>query len=239
MRTPKITIHGWAPDGPVYTVHANTSGWRNRRNRGADDARYGFEEDPAEAESSAEPAASLLYAHGDLEVWAFNAGYVYEVDMLIDGHAISLLVDSRQGITKHEFRDGVEKLAHRALTEDEVADIDDGYPRPEPSDVSDGAESQEAAEEHSEAATEGDAQAEGQPSVDDGDMNGEHVEEAHDDEHDDDEPSLDSDYPGTIGDLRENLDAIDDDTLVRLAVDDSRKGIRDLAEAEVDRRSQA
>lgn len=326
MRTPKITVHGWTEDGPLYTIQHRIAGRRHRsalrRGEKVPDGitHYGN----GDAADSSAPDSALIYAHGEIDVFAFNAGHVYEVELLVDGNAHAVLVDAREGIVVQEFGEGLEPIERRVLTEDEVAEVEDGNPRPQPSNVSDGAESQEPLEVTVETAAPdpeaiaavvedhlgdqslltpealealeagGMTQADlaydetaataaaleaaltpgtpehaavveslEQPAIAEGGVVTEPVAIAGEEPghetvvptfdpagdpvdpdapatpaaEDVDEPSSDSDYGGTIPDFEANASDIDDDALVGFALNDSRKGIRDAAEREIDRRT--
>lgn len=133
---PKISIHGFTHDGPAYTIHRALSGWRNRKAR-----RLGANaNEPVgdhEAQFHDEPAASLVWAVGDTELWAFAAGHTYAVDLLVDGDAHTALVDALDDHRVETYRDGIQLAGWQVRREDEDGEIE------QPSNISDGAESQD------------------------------------------------------------------------------------------------
>lgn len=141
-RLPKITVNAWTEDGPAYTIHRSLGGWRNRKARRAGESADELVGDHGE-EPYGGPAAFLLFAAGEDELWGFNEGYVYEIAQLIDGELSVAHIDARDEVDVHTFRDGVQLLEWRALEDGEVEDL------AEPSDphpvetYSDASESQE------------------------------------------------------------------------------------------------
>lgn len=155
MSIPKITVQGWHHDGPVYRIHRKLTGWRNRKARRAGADPFDQVGHPG-GRNVAEPASFLVFAHGDVEVYAFNRGHVYLVEQLADGNNGAILVDAREDYALITYKDGLEFLAARGLTDDELAEILEqgaegepgqvpAEPLEQPSNVSDGAESQEPA----------------------------------------------------------------------------------------------
>lgn len=153
-RIPKISIQGWTTQGPAYTIHRTLAGWRNRRARrelGANanelvgphpelgDPEYALPDDAG--------AVFMVFALGEIEVWAFRAGFVYEVTLLVDGDQINVLVDAREGDSIQEYGADLSMLAWRQLADDELESALENGPSI-PSAISDGAESQEPKGDH-------------------------------------------------------------------------------------------
>lgn len=142
-RLPKITVQGWTADGPAYTIHHPVSGFRNRKLRRSG---QGGEEYVGDHHSSHEdvegPAAYMVYARGDVEVYAFKGGYVYQVTLLVDGDPIDVLVDARPGDRIETIADDIQLLEQRALEGDELDRALLNGPTQQEY-ASDGAESQE------------------------------------------------------------------------------------------------
>jgi hypothetical protein len=134
-RFPDITVQKWTAEGPAYTIHRKLEGRANRHRRRAgetDDEQVGPHSD---AEASG-PAASMVFARGDDELWAFAPGSVYSVDVLVDGESAIIYVDAREGSALESFVDGVQIMAHAPLDEDELAELLDDIG--DPADALDG-----------------------------------------------------------------------------------------------------
>lgn len=135
-RFPKITVQKWTADGPAYTIHRTLAGFRNRKQRRARDGSGGSEELVGDHDAPESDAidASLVYAVGDDELWAFREGHVYEVEITVDGEGAVIHVDAREVDALHEFSDGVRLVEYRALSEDEVAELLDDLEDPHAND---------------------------------------------------------------------------------------------------------
>lgn len=147
MSIPEINVQGWHHDGPVYRIHRKLAGWRNRKARRR--GEQPFEQVGHPGGRNVEDAQHfLVYTDGNDEAYAFNRGHVYEVEQLVDGDVGKILVDARENFAVHSFVGGIELLGARGLDDDELEALlgDDGeLGEPEqPSNVSDGVESQEA-----------------------------------------------------------------------------------------------
>lgn len=118
-RPPKITVQSWGADGPAYTVHHRIAGWRNRAARRAGSGAE-LVGDHAAAHVDA-PAAFLAIARGDDELWLFNRGHVYELEVLIDGDETRILVDARDDFYQHRFGAEIQLFGHCALDAGELA----------------------------------------------------------------------------------------------------------------------
>lgn len=141
-RLPKITLQGWTADGPAYTIRRPAAGFSNRKARrdGSGGGEQVGDHDAIDPDL-VDPAAYMVLAAGDSEIYAFKAGHVYLVTLLVDGDATSVLVDAREGDRIETYRGDVQLLEQRAIEGEELeAALSDGPE--EESNVSDGAESQ-------------------------------------------------------------------------------------------------
>lgn len=121
-RLPEITVQKWTAEGPAYTIHRKLEGRANRHRRRAgetDDDLVG----PHGASEIDGPAASMVFARGDDELWAFAPGHVYRVEVLVDGESAIIHVDAREGSALESFVDGVQIMAHAPLDEDELDEL--------------------------------------------------------------------------------------------------------------------
>lgn len=154
-RLPKITVQGWTSDGPAYTIHHPLSGWRNRRNRRAGtggEEQVGDHDGLNDKLDLETPAAYMVFAKADREVYAFKGGHVYQVTLLVDGDALDVLVDAREGDRLETYGDDLQLLEYRALEGDELeAALADGPAQTEY--VGDPSESQDPAPVDETAAT--------------------------------------------------------------------------------------
>ena len=103
MRIPDITVHGWTDEGPYYTIHNRISGWSNRhaRRSGAGDEVIGGKGGSFEG-----PSTAMIFSHGDYEKWAFNKGFVYLIEVLVDGAERYLALTDRNDVTRFGFDAG-------------------------------------------------------------------------------------------------------------------------------------
>lgn len=128
-RFPKITVQKWTSEGPAYTVHRSLEGRANRHRRRAgetDDELVG----PHDLDAVDAADGSMVFAKGDDELWAFAQGYVYELEVLVDGDPAVIHVDAREGHALESFVKGVQLVARKALTDDEVAELLDDLEDP-------------------------------------------------------------------------------------------------------------
>lgn len=149
MTPPKITVQGWTENGPAYTIHRRLSGRRNaRRRRNGENANelVGPHDQIESAPFGDGPASFMLWALGDAEMWAFKAGYVYAVTILVDGDAKAVLIDAREGDSIEHWGEGLSLLEGRVLEGEDLERALAGDVE-QPSNISDGAESQESAPE--------------------------------------------------------------------------------------------
>ena len=121
-RIPKITVQGWTAEGPAYSIHQQLEGRRNRHARRAGAEPVELVGDHAAPQAS-QPAGALVWALGDDERWAFNRGYVYQLEVLVDGESRILHVDARDDYVLHDFVDGVQLYDRRPLTDTELAEL--------------------------------------------------------------------------------------------------------------------
>lgn len=260
MKIPKITVHGWTEDGPQLTIHRNLSGFRNRHARRRGESADELVGHDLPLLENNEPRASMIWTASDDEAWAFAAPHVYELDVLLDGEVTKILVDARENHAQHRFTDGLQLLEWRALEPEEVDEVLENGPE-QPTNVSDGAESQEelpelsgppeeitsltgaqvewtAEEQVPVTPEESDAllaeklaeHASTEDSVDD---------DSVDPDDDDDSSSGPHNFDGTVAEFHELVEAVDDDELAVLVEHDTRKGVRETAQHELDRRAAA
>jgi len=223
-RLPKITVQGWTTDGPAYTVHHSIAGWRNRHDRrsgaGGEELvgdHAGLSENP----QTVDPAAFMVFAKGDTEVYAFKAGHVYQVTLLVDGDALDVLVDAREADRLETYGGDIQILEQRALTGDELeAALADG-PAQSEGDITTltGAQIEVSDEAVAGLSAIVEALADETPADEDEPSTGEH------------------DYAGTVPEFVELVGAMDVGELEGYAATDSRKGVRDAAQRELDARA--
>lgn len=226
MQIPKITIQGWTEHGPAYTIHRSIGGFRNRKAR-----RRGYSANetvgPHDALDDAPfgdgPAVFMLWALGDDEVWGYKAGHVYLATLLVDGEPLDILIDAREDDSIQHWGEDLSLLEGRVLEGEELDRALAGELPHEP--ASDDAESQEPIMTLTGAQTElEDAPADGTPTeeatVDDGE----------------EQSTGDADFDGTVNDFVDLAEAVDDEDLAHYAISDSRKGIREAARHEIERR---
>lgn len=146
MSIPEIHVQGWHSDGPVYKITRKLSGWRNRKARRAGELPSEQVGHPGGRNIEAADHF-LVYTDGNDEAYAFNRGHVYEVEQIVDGDVQKILVDARENYAVHSFVGGIELLGARGLTDEELEGLllpDGEVAEPEqPSNISDGAESQD------------------------------------------------------------------------------------------------
>lgn len=276
-RLPRITVQGWTADGPAYTIHHQIAGWRNRRDRRAGTGGDEQVGDHDAIEDAGGPAAFMLFAKSETEVYAFKAGHVYQVTLELDGDPVDVLVDAREEDRLETYGAGINLVAQRALEGDELdAVLAEGPEQPEQVDETaataavleavltpdtpehdgvitslTGAQTEEPAagtpiteQDAANAATPRDPDA-GNPEQiapgleisDEAVASLSAVVEAV--AADVDEPSTgDLDYDGTVPEFVELVEAMDVAELEGFAATDSRKGVREAAQRELDTRAQ-
>lgn len=237
-RLPKITVQGWTQDGPAYTIHHPVAGFRNRKLRR--DGRGGEElvgDHDAIDEELDEPAVYMVLAHGETEVYAFKGGHVYQVTLLVDGDALDVLVDAREGDRLETYGESLQLMEQRALDGDELEAALADEPAQTSGEADDGvttltgAQTEEQREDtplfEEDAAS---AAASRYPDA------GNHETTPADD---DESSAGEHDFDGTVSEFTELVEAMDDEELEEYREQDSRKGVREAADRELLRRKAA
>lgn len=125
----EITINGWTDEGVAWTHAKKPSGFRNRRDRRAG-VRYERKHGPhhligtrhAQIDEDM-PYAEHLVDGRQTSIWAFKAGFVYEVEAEIDEEPTKLYIDARDKDRLDELSEGIVIQRWRAMRPDEIAEM--------------------------------------------------------------------------------------------------------------------